>query len=93
MGAGSYTWPGAFESTGLMIRAGAAHVSHAIDAQTWGMADGRGRWQPQSTRPRPFPYSTALYECVSSRGEASFGDKLLSAMRYEFGGHVEKSAN
>ena len=36
--------------------------------------------------------STALYERFSSRGEASFGDKLLSAMRYEFGGHVEKSA-
>jgi len=36
--------------------------------------------------------STALYERFSSRGEAMFGDKLLSAMRYEFGGHVEKAA-
>jgi ribulose-phosphate 3-epimerase len=36
--------------------------------------------------------STALYERFSSRGEATFGDKLLSAMRYEFGGHVEKAA-
>jgi 6-phosphogluconate dehydrogenase len=36
--------------------------------------------------------STALYERFSSRGEATFADKLLSAMRYEFGGHVEKSA-
>jgi 6-phosphogluconate dehydrogenase len=36
--------------------------------------------------------STALYERFSSRGEATFGDKLLSAMRYEFGGHVEKTA-
>ena len=35
--------------------------------------------------------STALYERFSSRGEATFADKLLSAMRYEFGGHVEKS--
>ena len=34
--------------------------------------------------------STALYQRFSSRGEADFGDKLLSAMRYEFGGHVEK---
>jgi 6-phosphogluconate dehydrogenase len=28
----------------------------------------------------------------SSRGEAEFADKLLSAMRFEFGGHIEKSA-
>ena len=32
----------------------------------------------------------ALYERFSSRGEADFADKLLSAMRYQFGGHVEK---
>jgi 6-phosphogluconate dehydrogenase len=31
-----------------------------------------------------------LYERFSSRGEAEFAGKLLSAMRYEFGGHVEK---
>lgn len=36
--------------------------------------------------------STALYERFSSRGEATFSDKLLSATRYEFGGHLEKSA-
>ena len=36
--------------------------------------------------------STALYERFSSRGEADFADKLLSAMRYEFGGHLEKPA-
>jgi 6-phosphogluconate dehydrogenase len=36
--------------------------------------------------------STALYERFSSRGEARFADKLLSAMRYEFGGHLEKTA-
>jgi 6-phosphogluconate dehydrogenase len=36
--------------------------------------------------------SAALYERFSSRGEAEFADKLLSAMRYEFGGHVEKPA-
>jgi len=35
--------------------------------------------------------STALYKRFSSRGEADFGDKLLSAMRFEFGGHLEKS--
>jgi len=36
--------------------------------------------------------TAALYERFSSRGEADFADKLLSAMRYEFGGHLEQSA-
>ncbi|TMQ69649.1 MAG: hypothetical protein E6K81_14440 [Candidatus Eisenbacteria bacterium] len=34
----------------------------------------------------------ALYGRFSSRGEADFADKLLSAMRFEFGGHLEKSS-
>ena len=36
--------------------------------------------------------TTALYERFGSRGEADFQNKLLSAMRYEFGGHLEKPA-
>ncbi len=36
--------------------------------------------------------SAALYERFSSRGEACFADRLLSAMRHEFGGHVERAA-
>ena len=36
--------------------------------------------------------SAALYERFSSRGEADFGDKVLSALRYQFGGHKEKVA-
>jgi 6-phosphogluconate dehydrogenase len=36
--------------------------------------------------------SAALYERFSSRGEADFADKMLSALRYEFGGHEEKAA-
>ena len=36
--------------------------------------------------------TTALYERFSSRGEADFQNKLLSAMRFQFGGHVEKKA-
>jgi 6-phosphogluconate dehydrogenase len=36
--------------------------------------------------------TAALYERFSSRGEADFANKLLSAMRYEFGGHLEKAA-
>ena len=36
--------------------------------------------------------SVALYSRFSSRGETEFADKLLSAMRFEFGGHEEKPA-
>jgi 6-phosphogluconate dehydrogenase len=36
--------------------------------------------------------TAALYERFESRGAADFADKLLSAMRYEFGGHIEKKA-
>jgi 6-phosphogluconate dehydrogenase len=35
--------------------------------------------------------TTALYERFSSRGDAGFQDKLLSAMRYRLGGHLEKT--
>jgi 6-phosphogluconate dehydrogenase len=34
--------------------------------------------------------SAALYERFSSRNQADFADQLLSAMRYQFGGHLEK---
>ena len=56
---------------------------------------GEGRWTIKAAIDEavPTPVLTAsLYERFSSRGEADFADKLLSAMRYEFGGHVEKSA-
>ncbi|MBV9676457.1 MAG: 6-phosphogluconate dehydrogenase (decarboxylating), partial [Acidobacteriaceae bacterium] len=35
--------------------------------------------------------SAALYQRFNSRGEADYQDKLLSAMRYQFGGHLEKA--
>jgi 6-phosphogluconate dehydrogenase len=56
---------------------------------------GEGRWTIKAAIDEAVPapvLSTALYQRFNSRGEATFGDKLLSAMRYEFGGHVEKSA-
>jgi len=56
---------------------------------------GEGRWTIKAAIDEAVPapvLSTALYQRFSSRGEATFGDKLLSAMRYEFGGHVEKTA-
>ncbi len=37
--------------------------------------------------------AASLFERFSSRGEAEFQDRLLSAMRFEFGGHVEKAAS
>jgi len=56
---------------------------------------GEGRWTIKAAIDEAVPVSvlsTALYERFSSRGEADFQNKLLSAMRYEFGGHIEKSA-
>jgi 6-phosphogluconate dehydrogenase len=54
---------------------------------------GEGRWTIRAAIDEAVPapvLSSALYQRFSSRGEADFGDKLLSAMRYEFGGHLEK---
>jgi 6-phosphogluconate dehydrogenase len=56
---------------------------------------GEGRWTIKAAIDEGVPahvLSSALYERFSSRGEADFADKLLSAMRYEFGGHIEKKA-
>jgi len=56
---------------------------------------GEGRWTIKAAIDEAVPVpvlSSALYERFSSRGEADFGDKLLSAMRFEFGGHLEKSS-
>jgi 6-phosphogluconate dehydrogenase len=54
---------------------------------------GEGRWTIKAAIDEGVPVpvlSSALYERFSSRGESDYQDKLLSAMRYEFGGHVEK---
>jgi 6-phosphogluconate dehydrogenase len=55
---------------------------------------GEGRWTISAAIDEGVPahvLSAALYERFSSRGEADFADKLLSAMRYQFGGHLEKA--
>ncbi len=55
---------------------------------------GEGRWTIKAAIDEGVPahiLSSALYERFSSRGEADFANKVLSAMRYEFGGHIEKS--
>ena len=56
---------------------------------------GEGRWTIRAAIDESVPapvLSAALYERFSSRGEDEFADKLLSALRYQFGGHMEKSA-
>ena len=54
---------------------------------------GEGRWTIKAAIDEGVPLhvlSSALYERFSSRGDADFANRLLSAMRYEFGGHLEK---
>jgi 6-phosphogluconate dehydrogenase len=56
---------------------------------------GEGRWTIKAAIDEGVPVpvlSTALYQRFTSRGNADFQDKLLSAMRYGFGGHLEKAA-
>jgi len=56
---------------------------------------GEGRWTIKAAIDEAVPahvLTAALYERFSSRGQADFADKLLSAMRFAFGGHIEKPA-
>jgi 6-phosphogluconate dehydrogenase len=57
---------------------------------------GEGRWTLQAAIDEGVPVpviSAALFGRFESRGLAEYADKLLSAMRYEFGGHIEKPAS
>ena len=57
---------------------------------------GEGRWTIKAAVDEGVPVpvlTTALYERFTSRGEANYQDKLLSAMRFGFGGHLEKAAS
>jgi len=56
---------------------------------------GEGRWTIEAAIDEGVPthvLSAALYERFASRGQADFANQVLSAMRHEFGGHVEKPA-
>ena len=67
-----------------------ATVRSAVDALA---GRGEGRWTITAAIDEGAPapvLSAALYQRFASRGEEDFGDKLLSAMRFEFGGHIEK---
>ena len=55
---------------------------------------GEGRWTLQAAIDESVPapvIASALFSRFASRGEAQYEDKLLSALRFEFGGHIEKS--
>jgi len=70
--------------------------SHDLATYSGRVSDsGEGRWTIAAAIDEGVPtpvLSSALYERFSSRSDADFADKLLSAMRYQFGGHLEKGA-
>ena len=80
----------------LDLTANALLKDHALSKFAGRVSDsGEGRWTIKAAIDEGVPVpvlTTALYERFSSRGEADFPDKLLSAMRFEFGGHLEKPA-
>ena len=80
----------------LDLTAAALHKDPALATFDGRVSDsGEGRWTIEAAIDEGVPVpvlSAALYARFSSRGEAEFADKLLSAMRLEFGGHVEKKA-
>jgi 6-phosphogluconate dehydrogenase len=80
----------------LDLAARALIDSHDLENFSGHVSDsGEGRWTIRAAIDESVPapvLSAALYERFSSRGEDEFADKLLSALRYQFGGHVEKTA-
>jgi 6-phosphogluconate dehydrogenase len=78
----------------LDLTAAALAESPDLEEFTGRVSDsGEGRWTVLAAVDEGVPVNvltTALYERFSSRGEADFADRLLSAMRKQFGGHVER---
>jgi 6-phosphogluconate dehydrogenase len=78
----------------LDLTAAAFHEDPALDGFEGRVSDsGEGRWTVLAAVDEGVPahvLSAALYERFSSRGESDYGDKVLSAMRKQFGGHAEK---
>lgn len=77
----------------LDLTAAALARDHGLEGYGGSVADsGEGRWTIQAAMEEAVPayvMSAALYARYRSRIESTFGDKLLSAMRFGFGGHVE----
>ncbi len=80
----------------LDLTAQALHADPKLSGFAGRVSDsGEGRWTIKAAIDEAVPahvLTAALYERFSSRGEADFADKLLSAMRREFGGHEERSS-
>ncbi len=80
----------------LDLTADALHGDPALASYEGRVSDlGEGRWTVMAAIDEAIPtpvLSAALQERFSSRGNADFANKILSAMRREFGGHVEKQA-
>jgi 6-phosphogluconate dehydrogenase len=81
----------------LDLTAAALVKDPALSAFAGRVSDsGEGRWTIKAAIDEGVPVpvlSSALYERFSSRGEADYQDKLLSAMRFGFGGHLEKTGS
>jgi 6-phosphogluconate dehydrogenase len=79
----------------LDLTAHALHLDPGLSDFHGRVSDsGEGRWTVMAAIDEAVPahvLASALFERFSSRGEADFGDRILSAMRKEFGGHAEKS--
>jgi 6-phosphogluconate dehydrogenase len=79
----------------LDLTAQALHETPGLEEYAGRVSDsGEGRWTVQAAIDESVPtpvLSASLFNRFSSRGEADFGDRVLSAMRHAFGGHLEKS--
>jgi 6-phosphogluconate dehydrogenase len=80
----------------LDLTAQALHEDPALEQFSGRVSDsGEGRWTALAAIDEGVPapvLTTALYSRFASRGEGEFGNRTLSAMRFAFGGHLEKSA-
>ncbi len=78
----------------LDLAAASLHQDPALKAFSGDVADsGEGRWTVKTAVDLGVPahvLSTALFNRFSSRGEGTYANKVLSALRYAFGGHIEK---
>jgi 6-phosphogluconate dehydrogenase len=78
----------------LDLTAAALHDDPALSGFAGRVSDsGEGRWTVAAAVDEGVPahvLTAALYERFASRGEADFADRVLSAMRKTFGGHLEK---
>jgi 6-phosphogluconate dehydrogenase len=81
----------------LDLTANALAADPALDGFQGRVSDsGEGRWTIQAAIDEAVPVpvlSAALYARFASRGEADFANRVLSAMRQQFGGHAEKAAH